>query len=111
MAEIKLQPREQKTLKALSECPEPVKASDLAEAIEDTPLNMGNSLRQLKKQGLAELTDKRAKPWQITEMGNEIAATIDWTALELEHGATAQTTAQTAARATAQALAQNTVIR
>jgi len=76
MAEIQLQLSQQKTLKALSEATEAVKASDMATITGATELNIGKHFKKFNKLGLAQLVDKKEKTWQITEEGRQIADNI-----------------------------------
>lgn len=81
MAELQL--REKRTLKALSQMTEPIRASDIAKITGDLAVNVGNSFKELAKSGLAEQIDKDQNTWQITDKGKETAATIQVSEVQL----------------------------
>ena len=83
MAEIQLQLREQKVLKALSGITEAVRASDIEGITGEIAPNIANSFKKLAEIELVELVDKRKKLWQITENGTKIAASIQLPATTL----------------------------
>lgn len=76
MAELQLELFQQKILKAVSQTTEPVTATDLERITKAKALNIGKTLVALARDELVSLVDKTKRTWQITDKGNEIAATI-----------------------------------
>ena len=67
MAEEK--PRIQKVLEELYQAKETIRPKEIADKLDETPLNIGKDLHSLKERGLAET--EREGQWKITDEGRE----------------------------------------